>query len=170
MFKDATPGTMFVHSCNCEGSWGKGIALEFKQRYHGAFQIYSKYCRDYTPEWTIGRALLLLPPESDDPEETDGGVYIGCLFVKKKPGKPKTKREKDTIKEATRTSLLQLVEGIETLVEQDPSVEIHEIRMPKINSGIFQIPWDETVEIIEESRIPAGENLRHLAKIVVYTG
>ncbi|KAF3891950.1 hypothetical protein GY631_4499 [Trichophyton interdigitale] len=28
----APEGAALIHACNCQGSWGKGIALEFKNR------------------------------------------------------------------------------------------------------------------------------------------
>ncbi|DAA74171.1 TPA_exp: hypothetical protein A8136_3669 [Trichophyton benhamiae CBS 112371] len=42
----APEGAALIHACNCQGSWGKGIALEFKNRYPAAYQIYRSYCLD----------------------------------------------------------------------------------------------------------------------------
>ncbi|KAM5436311.1 ADP-ribose 1''-phosphate phosphatase [Microsporum ferrugineum] len=40
----APEGAALIHACNCQGSWGKGIALEFKNKYPAAYKIYRSYC------------------------------------------------------------------------------------------------------------------------------
>ncbi|PGG99706.1 ADP-ribose 1''-phosphate phosphatase [Blastomyces parvus] len=44
---DAPEGTALIHACNCQGSWGKGIAKAFKEKYPAAYQIFRAHCQQY---------------------------------------------------------------------------------------------------------------------------
>jgi O-acetyl-ADP-ribose deacetylase (regulator of RNase III) len=56
------PGSIFqakgilAHACNCQGTWGAGIALEFKTRFPIAFKAYRAEClRDGVNLMSSGR-------------------------------------------------------------------------------------------------------------------
>nr|KMM72344.1 hypothetical protein CPAG_08641 [Coccidioides posadasii RMSCC 3488] len=79
---DAPENTALIHACNCQGSWGKGIAETFRAKYPAAYRIYRSHCQRYLVDGkklsenskdTPGRALrypegtaLLIPPQPDD--------------------------------------------------------------------------------------------------------
>lgn len=42
--------------------------------------------------------------------------------------------------------------------------------MPKINSGIFDVDWQETLKILEDLQIPDDVIYDSLRTIIVYTG
>ncbi|KLJ09960.1 hypothetical protein EMPG_14626, partial [Blastomyces silverae] len=44
---DAPEGTALIHACNCQGSWGKGIAQVFREKYPAAYQIFRAHCQQY---------------------------------------------------------------------------------------------------------------------------
>ncbi|KAG5300434.1 ADP-ribose 1''-phosphate phosphatase [Histoplasma ohiense] len=44
---DAPEGAALIHACNCQGSWGKGIAATFKEKYPAAYRIFRSHCRQY---------------------------------------------------------------------------------------------------------------------------
>lgn len=46
----APQDTVLVHSCNCEGHWGAGIAKAFKDRYPSAFNKYHDHCSERSPQ------------------------------------------------------------------------------------------------------------------------
>jgi ADP-ribose 1''-phosphate phosphatase len=68
---------LLVHACNCIGSWGAGIAYQFKKRYPIAYDIYHKHC---IPNGTVKNILgscLIIPPYDDKHQQ------IYCLFIYK---------------------------------------------------------------------------------------
>lgn len=169
IFESPPAETLLIHSCNCKGIWGKGIAAEFKQRYPKAFQMHSDFCKPHKPRELLGKSMLLPPVESQVPKGEERHHYIGCLFVKESYGSPKNDVERESIKDATKLAMQQLLEG---LVEQRKagSMYVQEIRMPKINSGIFQVEWEETAAILESMEIPNDLIYASLRTIFVYTG
>ncbi|EER37976.1 ADP-ribose 1''-phosphate phosphatase [Histoplasma capsulatum H143] len=44
---DAPEGAALIHACNCQGSWGKGIAATFKEKYPAAYRIFRSHCQQY---------------------------------------------------------------------------------------------------------------------------
>lgn len=138
---DAPPGTVLIHSCNCRGRWGKGIALAFKTRYPTAFQAYKTFCDGTNAKSLLGRGLLI--PLSGK-EKANKDIYIGCLFTSIDSGNKKS--EKDIILDATKRSMTELLSKI---AELDGNERPTSMRMPMINSGLFAVPWEETEAVIK---------------------
>ncbi|KAG9203855.1 ADP-ribose 1''-phosphate phosphatase [Epicoccum nigrum] len=139
MLADAPEDCLLVHACNTQGVWGSGIAKAFKEQYRKAYAAHRIYC---TKEHNIanpvrtGTAQLLAP--CDDNEQH----WIGCLFTSAKYGKNKDKP--DQILKNTGRSMQMLLE----LVSQ-VDAKVSNIRMCKINSGRFGVPWEKTEEVIK---------------------
>jgi ADP-ribose 1''-phosphate phosphatase len=139
----APPRSVIVHACNCSGKWGAGIALQFRERYPKAFQQYEAHCKEHSASDLIGTSLLIPPCEKAGPEH-----YIGCLFTSK--GFGKRKDSVDDILEATKTSMIYLLESL----IQDGDVK--GIYMCKINSGRFAVPWPRSREVLEALEFDLG--------------
>jgi O-acetyl-ADP-ribose deacetylase (regulator of RNase III) len=45
LFANIVSAEAFAHGCNCQGSMGAGIAVEFKRRYPAMFEIYRAMCK-----------------------------------------------------------------------------------------------------------------------------
>ncbi|KAJ8118550.1 hypothetical protein OPT61_g485 [Boeremia exigua] len=139
MFKDAPKGCVLVHACNTQGNWGAGIAKAFKQQYPNAYADHHKYCaKDHGKSNPVptGTAQLLAPRDGDKHH------FIGCVFTSAKYGKSKDKP--DMIVQNTGKSMQMLLELISQVDD-----EVSEIRMCKINSGKFGVPWEKTEEVIQ---------------------
>ena len=134
---DAPDEAVLIHACNCIGSWGAGIAAAFKMRYPEAFIEYRQHCRSNEVENLNGSALLIPPLEEDGPKH-----FIGCLFTSRRPGKGRDSPEE--ILENTETAMVDLMQQIAL------KPEISEIRMCHINSGLFNVPWENTKSLIEK--------------------
>lgn len=209
----APPNTLLIHACNCEGSWGAGIAKAFKSHYPSAYQIYHAHCTSHTPEELIGTALLIPTcrgGEDDDSTRTRTKSdrktkmttagnkqpnpsekqhkhqhFIGCLFTSRSKG-AKKRDPPSHILDATGSAMRDLLEQVakqpsiskstvgedssssptnhdaeeeegkkkekEQNVQDDRAVE--EIRMCKINSGLFNVPWERTKAVIEGIEVP----------------
>lgn len=121
----APTGSILAHACNCQKTWGAGIAREFRIRFKGAFRYYRIYCVMMTP----GRAVLI----------NDRGFIICCLFTSY--GYGKFVDSTDSILKNTKSSLIEALGKASSLGKS-------EIHMPKINSGKFGVPWVKTEEVI----------------------
>jgi len=134
---DAPDEAVLIHACNCIGVWGAGIAAAFKTRYPEAFIEYTEHCRSNDVADLNGSALLIPPLEEDGPKH-----FVGCLFTSKRPGKRRDSPEE--ILQNTETAMIDLMRQIAL------KPEISEIRMCHINSGLFNVPWENTKSLIEK--------------------
>ncbi|OAX78183.1 hypothetical protein ACJ72_07514 [Emergomyces africanus] len=60
---DAPEGAALIHACNCQGSWGKGVAKDFKDKYPAAYQIFRSHCQQYLahPQTQTHKNPILIP-------------------------------------------------------------------------------------------------------------
>jgi len=136
----APANSLIIHACNCDGSWGGGIALAFKKNYPSAFPKYAKHCKDTGGE-LVGTALLI-PPTGKDAH------FIGCLFTSRHYGRRKDSPTK--ILAATGPSVEQLMQQVDDFHANAGAADrVSEVRICKINSGLFNVPWAKTKAILE---------------------
>jgi len=131
---DAPFSTLLVHAVNCKGAWGSGIAAKFKDRFPLAFFDYKMDCNTKANE-LLGTCAIypnLYVPKTH---------YVGCLFTSK--GYGKNVDDPKTIIASTRMSLTYIIKEIDTL-------EIKDVYSNKFNSGLFNVPWQKTEEILKE--------------------
>ena len=125
---NAEKGSLLVHACNTEGVWGAGIAATFARLYPNYLRAYESVCRS-RGQRLLGRAIIF-----------EGHWHkVGCLFTSTGFGKRALYR--DEILKATRESLLDLF---------DQMKHDEDINMPRINSGLFRVPWEHTKAVLEE--------------------
>ncbi|KAL9097019.1 MAG: hypothetical protein Q9165_000983 [Trypethelium subeluteriae] len=141
---DAPENSVLIHACNCEGSWGAGIAAAFRKQYPEAFKKYKAHCNESSATKLRGTAYLIEPREEDDSPKH----FIGCLFTS--GGKGKTKDKPDAILERTGPAMQDLLRQV---AEVKGTHEIAEVRTCQINSGLFRVPWDKTKTALEEIRL-----------------
>jgi len=153
---DAPPNSLLVHACNSQGAWGAGIAKEFRVRYPCAYQVYRNWClKEHDPHTDpvdAGTCLLIPPSESDSKKPKH---FICCLFTSVKYGKGKD--TEDSIRQNTRPAFIQCLHEVrEVEFGSRGEVKIPEIRMPKINSGNFGVPWEDTERLLRTIVSPRG--------------
>lgn len=133
---EAPDRAVLIHACNCLGRWGSGIAREFKTRYPRAYAAYKAHCKKHSPSDLVGTALLLPQSELSGPKHR-----VGCVFTSK--GFGTNKDAVSDILRATRTAMAELLDAI------CKDGDIMEIRICKINSGAFGVPWERTKRVLE---------------------
>lgn len=114
---------LFVHACNGQGVWGSGIAVGFREGFPNAYELYKHS-----------------PNRSGDGYIIYENCMIGCLITSKNYGKKKDPPSlilKNT-ELAIRNMLTDNVEG---------DIIIHS---PKINAGLFEVPWQKTKKVIKK--------------------
>ena len=120
---NASDKLLLVHACNCQGVWGSGVAALFKRKFPKEFLIYMNYCIDNNVKDIIGTALIT--------------NRVGCLFTSKDYG-----QNIDSLKEI----LMNTEKSLDELLKNNTM----DIAMPKINSGLFKVPWEETEKVINK--------------------
>jgi ADP-ribose 1''-phosphate phosphatase len=143
---DAPPHSVLIHSCNTQGKWGAGIARSFKEQYPEAFEAYRRHCRSAAGNPDTGTCLLL-PPMVTDPQRQHNH-WIACLFTSR--GYGRRKDPPDVIMQNTAEAMAQLLSLI------DDKAEVRTLRMCKINSGRFGVPWEKTVTALLSVEVPPG--------------
>lgn len=139
---DAPRGTLIIHSCNCRGSWGAGIAAAFKSHYPNAYKIYAARCQKWKNE--LFESAQLISPQKADRQ----GHFVGCLYTSRHYGKKKDTPEK--ILSVTGPAMQDLLEKVKEWNDEHGSNEqVQEVRMCMINSGLFAVPWEETRAVLE---------------------
>lgn len=123
---DAPGNAILGHACNCNGIWGAGIALEFKRRFFEEYLCHRKLCMD----WSNKLAGTF---------SKHGRVV--CLYTSRGFGKLVDRPD----------LILLFTEKCVNDLEQHSNIS--EIHIPKINSGLFKVPWDATAAILEKSNI-----------------
>lgn len=126
LFELAPKGAYLAHACNCQGVWGSGIAVEFRKRFPRAYADYVKCCLYWSdPESILGDAL-------------DLSNNIIALMTSRDYGANKDSKEE--ILESTEEALKDFCRYTEN----------ETLHMPKINSGLFGVPWEETEAILKK--------------------
>lgn len=114
----------YAHGCNCAGTMGKGIALQFKNKYPEMYLQYKKKC--IQGEFKLGDIF----------EYQHNNDHIFNL------GTQKDWRTKAN-SEALRTAVYKM---LESATKQN----IKAIAMPKIGAGLGGLPWEKVKTILEE--------------------
>ena len=127
---------VLAHACNTGGSWGGGIAAVFARKYPKANRQYSEYC--HRNSHLLGTSLLL---KADDYDKSK--AYIACLFTSDFNQSP------EQIVKYTDQSLQELAKQLKSLpIETQNGNQV--VNMPKINSGIFGVPWENTEAVLDK--------------------
>lgn len=128
LFQAAEPNAVLLHACNTKGSWGAGIAQQFKFKYPKAFEQYADYCKEIPSEELIGSYVKL----------QDEGITIACLFTSVDYGD-----KKDSIDSILKNTKSSVVDFLATMPYKAT------VHSPKINAGLFKVPWKDTERIIK---------------------
>ena len=113
---------VLAHACNTGGSWGGGIAAVFRTKFPQANSEYSNFC--HNNHNLLGKSLLLKADDfSESPERIASYTY---------------------------ESLKDLAEQLELIPDVESNGDCKVVNMPKINAGIFGVPWELTEAELEK--------------------
>jgi O-acetyl-ADP-ribose deacetylase (regulator of RNase III) len=113
----------FAHGCNCAGTMGKGIAVEFRRRFPAMYDDYKRRC-------TEGRFGL-----GDVFTWSEGDLTVFNLGTQKTPS---TLAEIGAI-ETAMARMLTVADGL----------LIPRIGMPRIGAGLGGLPWGRVREVMQ---------------------
>jgi O-acetyl-ADP-ribose deacetylase (regulator of RNase III) len=122
------PGlTAYAHGCNCAGAMGKGIALDFKNRFPKMYEEYKVRCKN-------------------------GTFKLGNIFVYSLP--PFTVFNLGTQKDwRTKAELSAIIESLSLMLNFADKNGITQIGLPKIGAGLGGLAWEEVKEAIVHTAI-----------------
>lgn len=146
----APPLTVLIHACNTQGSWGAGIAAAFRTKYPVAYTLYRRHClTTHNPKTNPvpSGTCLLIPPSETKPGAPKH--WIACLFTSQRYGKGKDRP--DVILRNTGPAVRMMLGQI-----RDVGEGVAGLRMCKINSARFAVPWERTVAVLEGIVVEEG--------------
>ncbi|MDD6209892.1 MAG: macro domain-containing protein [Bacteroidales bacterium] len=114
----------YAHGCNCAGAMGKGIALQFRNRFPKMYCEYKELCKN--GDFNLGDIFVY----------NYGNGYVFNLGTQKSW---KSKAEISAIEQSLKKMLLYA---------QGKSIK--QIALPKIGAGLGGLEWDEVKEVMEE--------------------
>ena len=113
-----------VNPVNCVGVMGKGLALEFKNKYPLNFEIYKKACDNAS--FNIGNLLI---------------VPVDNKFIVNFPTKKHWRNKSD----------LKFIKiGLEELKVAIKDFNIKSIALPKLGCGLGGLDWNEVFDLIKD--------------------
>lgn len=127
LFTLAPKNGLLIHAVNCRGVWGAGIARIFKEKFQDEWQMYSHLTEiHHYPQSSklLGTSLVV--------------NRVVCLFTSLNYGR--LVDIPDQIIENTEKAIIDLL-------TKTPCTEFH---MPKINSGLFYVPWGRTEAVLNK--------------------
>lgn len=116
--------TNFAHGCNCAGAMGKGIALQFKQKYPKMYLEYNKLCKE--GQFSLGD-LLTYKHENE--------VVFNL-------GTQKTWR--------TNADISAIENSLNKMLLYASKNDISKIALPKIGAGLGGLNWNDVKFTIEK--------------------
>jgi appr-1-p processing enzyme family protein len=133
-------GNIFNSSCeflvnpvNCVGVMGKGLALEFKNKYPLNFEIYKKACDNAS--FNIGNLLI---------------VPVDNKFIVNFPTKKHWRNKSD----------LEFIKiGLEELKVAIKNFNIKSIAIPKLGCGLGGLDWNEVFDLIKNFHNSIEDNV-----------
>lgn len=138
--------SVYAHACNCQGSWGAGVAAAFRKRFPAAYREYSDHCGKNESLRLLGTCLVI-PALLNDQR-----VYIACLFTSDFAGKRKMAPAE--IVKWTDLAMGDLLSQLGQLKANGCKIEEAggriAVSMPKINAGLFAVPWEETEAVLKK--------------------
>ncbi|AOW00335.1 ADP-ribose 1''-phosphate phosphatase [Yarrowia lipolytica] len=144
LFEESPRPAVLAHACNCLGSWGSGVAAGFKQKFPGAFVEYKRHCDKYSDDNSalLGTCQLI---ETHD-AQTGELVYVACLFTSVRFG-----ARVDGPEQIVKQTKLAMQDLQKQLAKMSGPIDGNStVHMPKINAGLFRVPWRDTEKVLEE--------------------
>lgn len=118
-----SPAQVIVNTVNTVGVMGKGLALSFKKRYPGMFEVYRKACERH--QLTIGKLMLYYAPD-----------HWILMFPTKENWRNPSKVE-------------YIEAGLKKFVNTYADKGITSIAFPKLGCGNGELSWEVIKQVME---------------------
>ena len=151
----APDNAVLIHSCNCVGKWGTGVATALAKKFPKLAETCQEYCKDHSIEELLGTCVMAWA-EDEDVSRTQ---WVACLFTSKGYGKKTPhhpgKSSPAAITAHTRTALQDLRQQLEDYKDSTPPPgekhpDVSQLWACKFNSGFFGVEWAVTEQVLLE--------------------
>lgn len=117
--------TSYAHGCNCVGAMGKGIALQFKERFPVMYKQYKQLCKD-------------------------GGFGLGGFFAYAYDAGViyNLATQEDWRTQADLNAIRQSLIG---MLKHASCHRVEKIAMPKIGAGLGGLKWEDVKRVINQT-------------------
>jgi O-acetyl-ADP-ribose deacetylase (regulator of RNase III) len=115
-----------AHGCNCAGSMGAGIAVEFRDRYPAMFEEFRRRCKAKPAEFTLGD-----------------------VFFWREEGKPAVFNLGTQPRPSFGASYPVVEKALQALRERADAEGVTSIAMPRIAAGYGGLSWKKVRGLIE---------------------
>ena len=123
------PGvTSYAHGCNCAGAMGKGIAIQFRNKYPKMFAEYKKLC------WAG-----LYNPGDVFPYEYQPGCFVYNLAT-----------QKHYAIHGQLAKLEHIRKSVKKMLEHAAVHCVTDIALPKIGAGLGGLNWEDVQIALED--------------------
>ncbi|MDE6303910.1 MAG: macro domain-containing protein [Paramuribaculum sp.] len=112
----------YAHGCNCAGAMGKGIALQFRNKYPEMYSEYKAMCK----------VKAYRPGDVFDYNYGEGHIY--------NLGTQATWR--------TKARIIYIEQSIKKMLELAAKENVTKIALPAIGAGLGGLKWDEVKEVL----------------------
>lgn len=134
-------GSILIHSCNAQGVWGAGVALQVKNRYWEAYRDFRKWLQTFMGRSgnPLGNTRLFNRHATSH--------SVASMVVSHGFGSSVDPPE---------AILVRTAEAIHHLLIQEMAAAVRQKRLlrefhsPRINAGLFNVPWERTEAVIRE--------------------
>jgi len=113
----------YAHGCNCAGAMGKGIAVQFKEKFPVMYQQYKKLCK--SGAFTLGDVFMY-------------HYGAGTVFNLGTQKSWTTKAELSAV-DAAVNKMLQIAR----------ENQVNQIALPKVGAGLGGLNWESVKRIID---------------------
>ncbi|MDR6568818.1 macro domain-containing protein [Chitinophaga ginsengisegetis] len=114
----------YAHGCNCAGAMGKGIAVQFKEKFPEMYLQYKKLCK--SGAFTLGEVFMY--------NYGDGRVFnLG------------TQQSWTTKAEISAVNV-----AIGKMLQLAAENQVTQIALPKIGAGLGKLDWESVKRVINE--------------------
>lgn len=128
LFANRFKVSAFGHGCNCQGSMGAGIAVEFKKQYPLMYEEYRRRCKFKPREFNLGDAFLW---------KDDDKTWVFNLATQERYGRNGG---------ATYPAVEAALTNMKSIADQE---QISTIAIPRIAAGYGRLSWEKVRAIIE---------------------
>ena len=134
-----------LSSVNCKGIWGGGVAFFMKEKYPDSYILYRDYCKSLSDEKLIGTSQII---DTTKPHfKSKSPRRIVNLFTSRAFGMYKDRV--DQILEQTGDALDDMFcKFLDSPEYGYGKMTELKIVSNKFNSGLFNVPWEETEKVL----------------------
>lgn len=116
--------TSYAHGCNCAGAMGKGIALQFREKFPDMYKQYKLLCKNHN----------FRPGDVFDYNYGNGHIYNLATQISWR----------------TKAKIEYIQDSVNRMFELATINDVYQIAMPTIGAGLGGLVWNDVKDVIKD--------------------